>query len=144
MKKWIVSQAPVNANADIIREFGGFLGGILIRRGINSLEKAENFFGCRSLSDPRLMKDTDTAVEIIRSALDNGTKITVYGDYDCDGVTATAILYSYLEAQGADVEYYIPDRSEGYGMNISGLSTAEHSLSSRLTTVYPLSRKRSS
>lgn len=121
MKKWIVSQAPVNANADIIREFGEFLGGILIRRGINSLEKAENFFGCRSLSDPRLMKDTDTAVEIIRSALDNGTKITVYGDYDCDGVTATAILYSYLEAQGADVEYYIPDRSEGYGMNISAL-----------------------
>ena len=121
MKKWIVSQAPVNANADIIREFGEFLGGILIRRGINSHEKAVSFFGCQSLSDPYLMKDMDKAVEIIRAALDEGKKITVYGDYDCDGVTATAILYSYLEAQGAEVEYYIPDRSEGYGMNLPSL-----------------------
>lgn len=121
MKKWVVANAPVNSGGDVIREFGDFFGGILVRRGINTIEAAKSFFGCQSLSDPLLMRDMETAVELIREALDDGRKITVYGDYDCDGVTATAILYSYLEAQGAEVEYYIPDRSEGYGMNVPAL-----------------------
>ena len=121
MKKWIVANAPVNSGSDVISEFGDFFGGILVRRGINTLEAAQDFFACQSLSDPLLMKDTEKAVELIRKALDAGRKITVYGDYDCDGVTATAIMYSYLEAQGAEVEYYIPDRGEGYGMNIPSL-----------------------
>lgn len=121
MKKWIIPNAPVNTNGEVIHEFGDFFGNILIRRGINTMEAAQEFFARRSLSDPLLMKDTEKAVELIREALDDGRKITVYGDYDCDGVTATAIMYSYLEAQGADVEYYIPDRSEGYGMNIPSL-----------------------
>ena len=121
MKKWVVANAPVNSGGDVIREFGDFFGGILIRRGINTMEAAQSFFGCRSLSEPLLMKDTDKAVELIREALDDGRKITVYGDYDCDGVTATAIMYSYLEAMGAEVDYYIPDRSEGYGMNVPAL-----------------------
>lgn len=121
MKKWVVANAPVSGGGDVIREFGDFFGGILVRRGINTIEAAQGFFGCQSLSDPLLMKDTDKAAELIREALDDGRKITVYGDYDCDGVTAAAIMYSYLEAQGAEVEYYIPDRSEGYGMNIPAL-----------------------
>lgn len=121
MKKWTVANAPVNGGGDVIREFGDFFGGILVRRGINSLDAAQSFFGCRSLSEPLLMKDMQRAVELIREALDDGRKITVYGDYDCDGVTATAIMYSYLEAQGAEVDYYIPDRAEGYGMNIPAL-----------------------
>ena len=121
MKKWIVANAPVNSGGDVTSEFGDFFGNILIRRGINTIEAARDFFACQSLSDPLLMKDAGKAVELIREALDDGRKITVYGDYDCDGVTATAIMYSYLEAQGAEVEYYIPDRSEGYGMNIPSL-----------------------
>ena len=121
MKKWIVSNAPVTGGSDVIQEFGDFFGSILIRRGINTMEAAQEFFAGQNLSDPLLMKDTEKAVELIREALDDGRKITVYGDYDCDGVTATAILYSYLEAQGAEVEYYIPDRSEGYGMNVPSL-----------------------
>lgn len=121
MKKWTVANAPVNGGGDVIKEFGDFFGGILVRRGINSLEAAQSFFGCKSLSDSLLMRDADKAVEIIRTALDEGKKITVYGDYDCDGVAATAMMYSYLEAQGADVEYYIPERSEGYGMNVPAL-----------------------
>lgn len=121
MKKWTVANAPIDGGSDIIKEFGDFFGGILIRRGINSIEAAQDFFGCRSLSEPLLMRDVDKAVEMIRSALDEDKKITVYGDYDCDGVTATAIMYSYLEAQGANVDYYIPERSEGYGMNIPAL-----------------------
>lgn len=121
MKKWIVSNAPANGGADVVREFGEFLGGILIRRGFTTLDAAREFFGCAELSDPYLMKDVGEAVELIRDTLNDGRKIAVYGDYDCDGVTATAIMYSYLEAQGADVEYYIPEREEGFGMSIGAL-----------------------
>ena len=59
----------------------------------------------------------DKAVQAVEDAVNSDTKITVYGDYDCDGVTATVMLYSHLEALGADVNYYIPTREEGYGLN---------------------------
>lgn len=121
LKKWVVSNAPVSGGADVVREFGEFLGGVLIRRGFTTLDAAREFFGCAELSDPYLMKDVEEAVALIRDALDDGRKIAVYGDYDCDGVTATAIMFSYLEAQGADVEYYIPERGEGFGMNVPAL-----------------------
>ncbi len=120
VKKWMV--APAAGGSEIIAEFGDFFGGLLARRGINTIDKAREFFACDRLSDPFELKDMDRAVETIRSALDAGDKITVYGDYDCDGVTATVMLYGYLEAMGADVEYYIPDRSEGYGMNIPAVT----------------------
>lgn len=121
MKKWINPVPIRNRNNDVIREFGGFLGEILIRRGIPTMDAARNFFACQSLSDPFLMSDMQTAVDIINTALDEGKKITVFGDYDCDGVCSTAMIYSFLEAQGADVEYYIPTRDEGFGMSISAL-----------------------
>ncbi len=108
-------------NAEIINGFGGFLGDILLRRGILTMDMAKGFFGCEELSDPLLMSDMKAAVDIIENALNEDKKITIFGDYDCDGTAATAILYNYLEAQGADVDYYIPDRSEGYGMNIGAL-----------------------
>ncbi|MBQ8170415.1 MAG: single-stranded-DNA-specific exonuclease RecJ [Oscillospiraceae bacterium] len=120
MKKWLCPELP-GENAEMAREFGDFLGGLLTRRGIHSVQQAQEYFACSSLTDPFLLKDMDAAVEMIRSALDEGRKITVYGDYDCDGVTATVMLYSYLEAMGAEVEFYIPDRAEGYGMNIDAL-----------------------
>lgn len=119
MKKWITA-APAD-NAEMRREFGDFLGRLLAGRGIRSVEQAQDFFACSSLGDPYLLRDMDRAVEIIREALDEGKKITVFGDYDCDGVTATVMLYGYLEAMGAEVDYYIPDRSEGYGLNIEAL-----------------------
>ncbi|MDE6733122.1 MAG: single-stranded-DNA-specific exonuclease RecJ [Oscillospiraceae bacterium] len=119
MKKWIVANAPVVG--EVVQEFGDFFGGILVRRGVNSLEAAREFFGAQHLSDPLLMRDMERAVELIREALDDGWKITVYGDYDCDGVTATAIMYSYLEAMGAEVNYYINTRDEGYEMNHEAL-----------------------
>jgi single-stranded-DNA-specific exonuclease len=67
--------------------------------------------------DPLLMKDMGKAVALIKEALVEGKKITVYGDYDCDGITATVMLYSYLNALGGEVEWYIPSREEGYGLN---------------------------
>ncbi len=120
MKKWLCGVKPAE-NDEITQQFGELLGGVMLSRGITSLSRAQEFFGCGSLSDPLLLKDMETAVEIIRGALDEGKKITVFGDYDCDGVTATAMLYGYLEAMGAEAEYYIPDRGEGYGMNTEAL-----------------------
>lgn len=120
MKKWLCADISAENN-EITRRFGELLGGVMLSRGINTLDRAKEFFGCSSLSDPLLMKDMESAVETIRRALDEGKKITVYGDYDCDGVTSTAMLFGYLDAMGADAEYYIPDRSEGYGMNTEAL-----------------------
>ena len=72
--------------------------------------------------DPFLMKDMDLAVGRIHRALDGFEKIAVYGDYDADGVTSTAMLYSYLESCGANVMYYIPEREgEGYGLNVAAI-----------------------
>lgn len=120
MKKWLCADISAENN-EITRQFGELLGGVMLSRGINTLDRAKEFFGCSSLSDPLLMKDMEQAAEIIRQALDEGKKITVYGDYDCDGVTSTAMLFGYLDAMGADADYYIPDRSEGYGMNTEAL-----------------------
>lgn len=73
-------------------------------------------------SDPYEMADIEKAAEIINNSIELGEKIAVYGDYDCDGVTATALLYSYLKSRNANCCYYIPDRfDEGYGMNISAV-----------------------
>ncbi len=75
--------------------------------------------------DPFLLRDMDRAVRRIRAAVDAQERITVYGDYDADGVTATTVLYLYLASVGADVHYYIPGRfDEGYGLN----SDAVHKL----------------
>lgn len=119
MKRW--TTAAVASGEEITAEFGDFFGGLLLRRGISSMDKAREFFACEALSDPFELRDMEQAAETIRSALDEEKKITVYGDYDCDGVTSTVMLYSYLEAMGAEVDFYIPDRSEGYGMNIPAL-----------------------
>lgn len=103
MKKWLCSPAPAGVNNEITAQFGELLGGVMLSRGITTLDRAREFFGCSSLSDPLLMKDMESTVDVIRQALDEGKKITVYGDYDCDGVTSTAMLYGYLDAMGAEV-----------------------------------------
>ena len=83
-----------------------------------SVSEKELFSQSDAVYSPFDLVDMDRAVEKINEAVDNQLKITVYGDYDTDGVTATVILYSYLEAMGADVSYYIPNRDrEGYGLN---------------------------
>lgn len=118
LKRWRTLAPPTGENKEITAGFGEFIGGLLLRRGIGDMKSAEEFFGCSALSDPMELRDMDRAVEVIRAALDEGGKITVFGDYDCDGVTSTAMLCGYLEAMGAEVDFYIPDRSEGYGLNV--------------------------
>lgn len=97
---------------------------LMSTRGIETAEQAESFLGLREpeCTDPFLFNDMDKAVKRIKKALDEFERIAVYGDYDCDGVTSTALLYSYLEMQGADVVYAVPDRhTEGYGLNYGAI-----------------------
>lgn len=97
---------------------------ILLNRGIESKDIAP--YLRKSMADiinPMLMLDMDKAVERITNAIQNNEKIAVYGDYDVDGITSTALLYKFLLSLGADVEYYIPDRKgEGYGINIMAVN----------------------
>lgn len=93
-------------------------------RGINTIDGAREFFGLneRKSVDPMDFPDMYAAVKRIQKALDEFERIAVYGDYDADGVTSTALLYSYLEMQGADVVYYVPNRhTEGYGLSYEAI-----------------------
>lgn len=95
------------------------MSSLLALRGITAKNDAEGFIACDgSFGDPMLFKDMPVAAKRIKEGIDSHEKITVYGDYDCDGMTSTALLYSYLLEAGANVSYYIPDReTEGYGLN---------------------------
>ena len=97
---------------------------LLIDRGIDTPQKIDKYLHPKmdDLHDPMLMQDMDKAVAVIRDAVKKGEEIVVFGDYDVDGVTATAILMTYLRKQGAKVGFYIPDRhGEGYGLNLAAV-----------------------
>ena len=97
---------------------------ILVNRGIENETEANLFLNCTlfDLPSPYLMKGMDRAVERIKKALKNNERIAIYGDYDVDGVTSTALLYSFLKVLKANVTYYNPDRlKEGYGINIDAV-----------------------
>lgn len=117
---------------------GGLLAKILVLRGYDTPEKAQGFLnnGTAQLHSPFLLKDMDAAVKRILKAVADGEKITVYGDYDVDGVTSVSSLYLYLRALGADVSYYIPNRlSEGYGINTSAIDALKAEGTSLIITV---------
>lgn len=125
MKQWSIAKLN-RENAKTISErydLPPIIATLLDIRGIISEEDINRFlFDENTVDDPFEIKDMDKAAERVKNAVENGEKICVYGDYDADGVTSTALLFSYLETIGADVMYYIPDReSEGYGMNISAV-----------------------
>ncbi len=97
---------------------------VLCNRGLTDVKDVEDFFNpsTRLLHDPFLMKDMDRAVERVLKALRNKEPITLYGDYDVDGITSVSMLYLLLSDLGGDVYAYIPDRqSEGYGLSEKGL-----------------------
>lgn len=95
---------------------------ILVNRGYDTVETANAFLrpSVEGLYDPFLLHDMDVAISRIMVAIDNGEKIVVYGDYDVDGITSTAIMTWALELMGADVSYYVPNRfKDGYGPNLA-------------------------
>ena len=111
---------------------------LLANRGIDDPHKAGEFLNS-SISychDPFLLKDMRKAVTRIRKAISGKEKVLVYGDYDVDGITAVALLYSALKTLGADVESYIPNRlEEGYGLNLNAIKRAHKNGVSLIITV---------
>ncbi|MEK7253824.1 MAG: DHH family phosphoesterase, partial [Bacteroidota bacterium] len=100
---------------------------LLAQRGIKTFEQAHHFFRPEwsHLHDPFLMKDMDAAVRRLEQALANGERILLYGDYDVDGTTSVALMYSFLEKHSKSIDYYIPDRyKEGYGVSMEGVEYA--------------------
>ncbi|MCK5730517.1 MAG: single-stranded-DNA-specific exonuclease RecJ [Draconibacterium sp.] len=100
---------------------------LLVQRGIKTFDEAKEFFRPRlsDLHDPFLMKDMDKAVERIELAIANKEKVIIYGDYDVDGTTSVALMYSFLKPRIDEIEYYIPDRySEGYGISPKSINYA--------------------
>lgn len=100
---------------------------ILVQRGIDTFEKAKQYFrpSLSDLHDPFLLKDMDVAYARIKDAVTKQEKMMVYGDYDVDGTTAVSIVYSYFKTLNQNIEYYIPDRyKEGYGISKIGIDFA--------------------
>ena len=94
-------------------------------RGFSAKDEVQDFLNNDSvIGNPFEIRDMDRAAERVRQAIESGELICIYGDYDADGVTSTALLFSYLETVGANVTYYIPSReSEGYGMNTAAVDS---------------------
>ena len=111
---------------------------VLVNRGIDSADAAKGYLGksIAGVRHPFELKDAQKAAERIKLALEQKEKIVIYGDYDVDGITSTAILYQFLSSQGADVDFYIPNRSdEGYGINMLALQKIKKGGASLLITV---------
>lgn len=125
MKLWTVAPLDKSEAQEIQTkyELSGIIAMLLQIRNLKTKEEIEDFlYNDSYIASPFEIKDMDKACARVRAAIENEEFICVYGDYDADGVTSTALLYSYLDAVGANVMYYIPSReSEGYGMNISAI-----------------------
>lgn len=133
-KRWIANP-PLDAEQQILSDelaktinVNPFLAKLLVLRGIDSYDHAKDFFrpDLAKLHDPFLMKDMDLAVDRLISAMKNGEKILVYGDYDVDGTTSVTLFYGFLSRIYTELDYYIPDRyEEGYGVSWQSIDWAE-------------------
>ncbi|MCL2035805.1 MAG: single-stranded-DNA-specific exonuclease RecJ [Oscillospiraceae bacterium] len=121
IKKWNVKNFKAEITSPVVAGLSPLAKDVLAARSVTDVESAHNFFNAELFHSPFLLKDMDKAVEIVKEVLENGGRITVYGDYDCDGITATVMLYSYLTALGGEVDWYIPSRGEGYGLNAAAI-----------------------
>ncbi|WP_187263390.1 single-stranded-DNA-specific exonuclease RecJ [Pontibacter beigongshangensis] len=129
-KRWVYNEEQLPEVVSELAEslkISKTLADILCQRGICTFEEAKAFFrpSLSSLHDPFLMKDMDRAVNRINEALHKSEKILVYGDYDVDGTTSVALMYSFLRNYTEHIEFYIPDRyKEGYGVSQQGVEWA--------------------
>ncbi len=135
-KNWVI-KAPGNEEeiTSLASELGieRPLAQLLTQRNIKTYKEAKEFFrpDLSNLHDPFLMKDMDRAIQRILEAIQAGEKVMIYGDYDVDGTTAVALVYSCFKDHFKDIDYYIPDRyDEGYGISFKGIDyAAEHGFS---------------
>lgn len=128
--KWILSEAADNEKVNRLATEVGIdkvLADLLVRRGVETFEQAREFFrpSLSYLHDPFLMKDMDAAVNRLHAAITSGERILIYGDYDVDGTTAVALVYSFVKRFTNKLDFYIPDRyDEGYGVSFQGIDWA--------------------
>ena len=140
-RKWIVKEAADPQKVSQLSVELGIdrvLSELLVKRGVETFEQARAFFrpSLQQLHDPFLMKDMDKAVERLHRAIESGEKILVYGDYDVDGTTAVAMVYSFIRRFTGNCGYYIPDRyDEGYGVSYKGIDWASDGGYSLLITL---------
>jgi len=129
-KRWVVKEeGDLQLIQKISQELNidEYLANLLVQRGISSFKEAKAFFrpSLDNLHDPFLMKDMEDAIHRIDKAIRNNEKILVYGDYDVDGTTAVALVYTFFHKFCDRLDYYIPDRySEGYGISFKGIDFA--------------------
>ena len=129
-KRWIIRK---DYDKEVVKKLAEALGvdeiiaTLLVERGVTTYEEARCFFrpSLDQLHDPFLMKDMDRAIARINEAVRRHERILVYGDYDVDGTSAVALVYSYLSTFHRNIDFYIPDRdSEGYGISFKGIDYA--------------------
>lgn len=130
-KRWSIKEEPhfdVEAELSAFEDIGPIIGRLLALRGITSREEAHAFFypTLAQLHDPFLMKDMAVAVDRLIKAISSNESILIYGDYDVDGTTSVALVYSFLKEFHPHIDYYIPDRcDEGYGISQKSIDLAE-------------------
>lgn len=130
-KRWIHKPMPTPQEVETLSNsinVNPHLSAVLWQRGISDFDSAKKFFrpSFDQLHDPFLLKDMDRAVQRLHEAINRNEKILIYGDYDVDGTTAVALVYSYLKTFYTNCNYYIPDRyAEGYGVSEAGIVWAE-------------------
>jgi len=129
-KRWLIKDEAVQNVQSVLTEelkISPLLAALLSRRGVSSFEEAREFFRpeLSMLHDPFLMQDMDLAIERIEAALESDERIMIYGDYDVDGTTSVALVFSFFNKLYENMEYYIPDRyDEGYGVSTQGIDYA--------------------
>jgi len=130
-KKWLLKPEPNNQTVSQLEQELGIHKGIcqlLAQRGLDSFDKAKHFFRPtkHQIHNPMLMKNMDEAVQRIKNAIKGNEKILIYGDYDVDGTTAVAMVYSFFKEYHQNISYYIPDRhNEGYGISFKSIDYAK-------------------
>jgi single-stranded-DNA-specific exonuclease len=134
---WHITEPQIDLRTTLARtlNISPLVSQVLINRGFDSPDKARSFLSARlnDLHSPFLMKDMHRAVERIIVALGRQEHICIYGDYDVDGVTATAVLALFLKRAGGNVSFYIPERQhEGYGLNVEALDRIRSQRDARL------------
>ncbi|HNZ89265.1 MAG TPA: DHH family phosphoesterase, partial [Candidatus Cloacimonas acidaminovorans] len=143
-KKWLIPSPPgKEINPEIEKLSAEFklprlVAELLYRKGIKTVNSAQEFFkpSMDNLYDPYLFPDMEKAVQRILRAIDSKEKITIYGDYDVDGTTATALLYLGLKRIGANIDFYIPHRMiDGYGLSLGSLDALRENGSSLIISV---------
>lgn len=129
-KRWVEQEVENLGSIETLQQslnIDPVLAKLLVSRGVETFEQARHFFRpeLAHLHDPFLMKDMDLAISRIEKAIRKEEKILIYGDYDVDGTTSVALVYSFFQKHHKVIDFYIPDRYlEGYGISTKGIDYA--------------------